>query len=79
MLKEIDRVLADMPKNDFNINKYKFIYDDYDRYDPSFGQSDLDNQIKNFYVNLKRLASGYTQRDIEVVREQGEKTFAQIK
>jgi len=68
---ELERILADMSKSDFNISNYKFIFDDYDKYDPSYGTESLDQQIKNFYVNLKRLPSGYSQKDIEVVKNQG--------
>ncbi len=77
-VKELDRILADMPKNDFNISNYKFIYDDYNRYDPSFGQFDLDQQIKNFYVNLKKIPFGYKQQDITVVRDQGKDVLRKL-
>ncbi len=70
-VKELERILADISKSDFNIINYKFIFDDYDKYDPSYGAEALDQQIKNFYVNLKRLSSGYAQKDIEIVSAQG--------
>jgi len=70
-VKELDRVLADMPKESFDIDEYKFIFDDYDKYDPSYGDDALDQQIKNFYVNLKKISFGYAQKDIEVVEDQG--------
>lgn len=77
-VKELDRILADIQKNDFNISNYKFIYDDYDRYDPSFGQFELDQQIKNFYVNLKKIPFGYKQQDIAVVKDQGKDVLRKL-
>ena len=77
-VKELDRILADMPKGGLNISNYKFIYDDYDRYDPYFGPFGLDQQIKNFYVNLKKLPFGYKQQDISVVRGQGKDVLRKL-
>lgn len=70
-VKELERILADLSKSDFNISNYKFIVDDYDKYDPSYGAEALDQQIKNFYVNLKKLPFGYAPKDIAVVKDQG--------
>ncbi len=77
--KELERILRDIESgNDFQIANYKFIYDDYDRYDPAFGPFDLDQQIKNFYINLKKVSFGYTKEDIFIVKGLGRDVLSQL-
>lgn len=67
---ELDKVLEEIGTPGFNLNKRKFIYDDYKKYDPSFGFNELDKQIKNFYINLQKL-DGYMRGQITETRDQG--------
>ena len=77
-VKEIGRVLNESQDEVPDTSKAKFIFDDYDRYDPAFGISDLDRQIKNFYVNLKKINAQYSRKDIEATKGMGEDVLSKL-
>ena len=72
-VQELGKAISNYGGSDFSINQYHFIDDDYKRYDPKFDSPELDTQIKNLYINLRKIPyGGYSKGMLVETKSQGE-------
>ena len=78
-VKEIEKHLTpsyvtsalDNPKGSFKNQKNAFSFEIYDKYYSSFRKAEVDAQVQNFYINLKRNRLEVFNEDYSGLREQG--------
>ncbi len=75
-VQEIEKILSNRDERNSNINTYRFIFDNYEKYN-GFGKYSLDMQIGNFYVNLKKTPE-YSPQQIREVLGQGKNVLEQL-